>query len=114
MIFKKLLKVIISLIFIAAVLLLCFSGPFHQADGSAEYLIGSAKVQLTSGIYPTNTKALDTVITARDIPMLKYFTKLVSADFSGSGPRPILRWMCATPCPCLMAAHWTAILRALI
>lgn len=98
MIFKKLLKVIVSLIFIAAVLLLCFSGPFHQADGSAEYLIGSAKVQLTSGIYPTNAKALDAVITARDIPMLKYFTKLVSADFSGSEcHEEIMQWAEANP-----------------
>ena len=64
MILMKLLKVIISLVFIAATVLLCFSGPLHEADGSAEYLIGSAKVQLTSGVYPSDTKALNTVISA--------------------------------------------------
>ena len=82
--FKKLLKVIISLIFIASLVLFCFSGPFREAEGGADYLIGSAKVELTGGTFACDTKALNTVITARDIPMLDYFTNLVSADFSGS------------------------------
>jgi len=91
--FKKLLKLIISLIFISAAVLLCFSGPFRQAEGSPDYLIGSAKVQLTGGTFPCDTKALSTVITARDIPMLEYFPELVSADFSGSSCYgEIARW----------------------
>ena len=82
--FKKLLKVIISLIFIIAVVFFGFSGPFKEAEGGADYLIGSAKVELTGGVFACDTKALNTVITERDIPMLSYFTQLVSADFSGS------------------------------
>ena len=80
MFFKKLFTLLLT----ASAVLLCFSGPFHEADISTEYLIGSAKVRMTGGIYSTETKALDAVITERDIPMLDYFTRLVSADFSGS------------------------------
>ena len=94
----KLLKVIISLAFIAATVLLCFSGPLHEADGSAEYLFGSAKVQLTSGVYSSEAKALKAVISARDIPMLRYFPNLVSADFSGSSCyEEIGRWAQENP-----------------
>jgi len=94
----KLLKVIISLVFIAATVLLCFSGPLHEADGSAEYLIGSARVQLTSGIYSSDAKSLNAVISARDIPMLRYFPDLVSADFSGSTCyEEIARWAQENP-----------------
>lgn len=94
----KLLKVIISLVFIAATVLLCFSGPLHEADGSAEYLIGSAKVQLTSGVYPSDAKTLNTVVSERDIPMLRYFPDLVSADFTGSTCyEQIARWAQENP-----------------
>ncbi len=98
MIFKKLLKVIFSLIFIVAVVLLCFSGPFKALEGSPEYFVGSAKVELTSGIFPCETKTLNTVVTARDIAMLDYFPNLISADFSGSSCyEEISRWAAQHP-----------------
>ena len=98
MIFKKLLKVIFSLIFIVAVVLLCFSGPFKALEGSPEYFVGSAKVELTSGIFPCETKTLNTVVTARDIAMLDYFPNLISADFSGSSCyEEISRWASQHP-----------------
>ena len=98
MIFKKLLKVIFSLIFIVAVVLLCFSGPFKALEGSPEYFVGSAKVELTSGIFPCEAKTLNTVVTARDIAMLDYFPNLVSADFSGSSCyEEISRWAVQHP-----------------
>lgn len=94
MVFKK----ILSLVFISAAVVLCTSGPLHEADGSAEYLIGSARVQLTCGIFPTEAKTLDTPITERDIPMLRYFTRLNSADFSGSQcHEAIIRWADENP-----------------
>ena len=98
MIFKKLLKVIFSLIFIVAVVLLCSSGPFKALEGSPEYFVGSAKVELSSGIFPCEAKTLNTVVTARDIAMLDYFPDLVSADFSGSSCyEEIARWASQHP-----------------
>ncbi|MBQ2960643.1 MAG: hypothetical protein IJE09_05415 [Oscillospiraceae bacterium] len=82
--FKKTIKVIFSLVFIAATFLFCFSGPSRETAGGIEYLIGNAKVQLTGGTFSCEAETLDTVITERDIPMLKYFSKLKTADFSGS------------------------------
>ncbi len=80
---KKVLKLTATLLFIAGTGIFCLSGNTERT-GPADYLIGSAKVQLSGGKYAVDSKNLSTAITSRDIPMLDYFTVLESADFSGS------------------------------
>lgn len=81
---KKVLKLTASLLFIAGTGIFCLSGNHEAAPGYTDYLIGGAKVELSGGRFAVNVKELNTPITARDIPMLDYFTQLQSADFTGS------------------------------
>ena len=81
---KKVLKLTATLLFIAGTGIFCLSGNTEYKGGASDFLIGSARVELTGGKYAVGAKELNTIITARDIPMLDYFTQLQSADFSGS------------------------------
>ena len=95
---KKVLKLTAALLFIAGTGIFCLSGNTEHSGSAADYLIGSARVELSGGKYPVKTTELNAVITAQDVAMLDYFTKLESADFSGSVCYDeIARWAATNP-----------------
>ncbi len=95
---KKALKLTATLLFIAGTGIFFLSGSTEKTGAEVDYLFGSAKVELSSGRFAVNTRQLSTPISARDIPMLDYFTKLESADFSGSDCyEQIAQWVQANP-----------------
>lgn len=92
------LKVILGLLFVAAVLLLGISGPYHRPDASVRPLFGETKVRLSSGEYPQDSSSLTAVVSTGDVQALGLFPKLSQADFSGSSCYDeIIAWGEANP-----------------
>lgn len=81
---KKALKLSVSLIFLAGTGIFFLSGTKQNEGAKPEYLIGRPKVEMSAGRYAVDESHLNAIISARDIPMLDYFTNLEYADFSGS------------------------------
>ena len=80
----KAFRVIFACFIAAAALFFCLSGPLHEAEGFTKPLFGHAKVQLAGSKYSTGCREMTAVISAPDLELMKYFTELESADFSGS------------------------------
>ena len=78
------LRVFPALIYTALIILVCMSGPYHEAPANTRPLFGHSKIMLSSGRFPVETPELTAVIDSGDIPLLGYFTNLTYADFSGS------------------------------
>ena len=82
------LKAIPAIIYTALLILVCASGPFHEAPSDVKPLIGSApvtEVTLSCGTYPVETTELTAVIQSEDVAKLDALSYLTRADFSGSG-----------------------------
>ena len=67
------LKAIPAIIYTALLVLVCISGPFHEAPSDVKPLIGpapAAEVTLSCGTYPVETTELTAVIQREDISKL--------------------------------------------
>ncbi len=95
------LKAIPSIIYIVIFILVCKSGPFHEAPADVKPLLGSApvtEVTLSCGTYPAETTELTAVIQNEDVAKLDSFAYLTRADFSGSACwKEIAEWGKAHP-----------------
>ena len=95
------LKAIPAIIYTALLVLVCISGPFHEAPSDVKPLIGpapAAEVTLSCGTYPVETTELTAVIQSEDISKLDSLSYLTRADFSGSSCwKEIAEWGQAHP-----------------
>ena len=95
------LKAIPSIIYIVIFILVCKSGPFHEAPANVKPLLGSAlatEITLSCGTYPVETTELTAVIQSEDVAKLDGFSYLTRADFSGSSCwKEIAEWGKAHP-----------------
>ena len=95
------LKAIPAIIYIALLILVCASGPFHEAPSDVKPLFGSApvtEVTLSCGTYPVETTELTAVIQSEDVAKLDALSYLMRADFSGSSCwKEIAEWGKAHP-----------------
>ena len=95
------LKAIPSIIYIIIFILVCKSGPLHEAPADVKPLLGSApaaEITLSSGTYPAETTELTAVIQSEDVAKLDSFAYLTRADFSGSSCwKEIAEWGKAHP-----------------
>mgnify|MGYP002561747854 CR=1 FL=1 len=95
------LKAIPAIIYTALLILVCASGPFHEAPSDVKSLIGSApvtEVTLSCGTYPVETTELTAVIQSEDVAKLDALSYLTRADFSGSScVDEIYQWAQAHP-----------------
>ena len=81
------LKAIPAIIYTALLILVCISGPFHEAPSDVKPLIGSSsvtEVTLSCGTYPVETTEITAVIQSEDVSKLDGLSYLTCADFSGS------------------------------
>ena len=105
------LKAIPALIYTALLILVCASGPFHEAPSDVKPLIGSApvtEVTLSCGTYPVETTELTAVIQSEDVAKLDALSYLTRADFSGSSCwKEIAEWGKAHP---LLELNYTVTL----
>lgn len=94
---KKLLTIIISLAFVAALVLCCISGPMSE-KGYGTSWFGTPRVGFASGIYPVDSTSLTMVLQPGETELLKDFTMLTNVDFCGStNYDEIIAWSEANP-----------------
>ena len=79
--FKRTLRLLTAILFIAVLLLAGISGPYEEGPWITPPLFGSPKVELGGRRVSANSTSITAVISKRDIPSLVYFTKLEKADF---------------------------------
>ena len=95
------LKAIPAIIYAAMLILVCKSGPLHEASPDIKPLIGPApatEITLSCGTYPVETTEITAVIQSEDVSKLDGFLYLTCADFSGSGCwKEIAEWGDAHP-----------------
>ena len=82
--FKRTLRLLTAILFIAVLLLAGISGPYEEGPWITPPLFSSPKVELGGRRVSGNSTSITAVISKRDIPSLVYFTKLEKADFRGS------------------------------
>lgn len=80
---RRVFTAIISLIYVAFLVLCCYSGPVSE-NGAPLSVIGTPQVTLASGSYPADTVDLVAVLQSGETALLDSFTGLQSADLSGS------------------------------
>lgn len=94
---KKLLTIIISLAFVAALVLCCISGPMSD-KGQGISWFGTPKIPFSAGVYPVDSASLTMVLQPGETELLKDFTMLTSVDFCGStNYDEIIAWSEANP-----------------
>ena len=95
------LKAIPAIIYTVLLILVCKSGPFHEASADVKPLLGpapAAEITLSCGTYPADTTELTAVIQSGDVSKLDNFSYLTRADFSGSSCwKEIAEWGAAHP-----------------
>ena len=95
------LRAIPAIIYIAIFILVCKSGPFHEAPADVKPLIGPApatEITLSCGTYPVETTELTAVIQSEDVAKLDGFSYLTRADLSGSSCwKEISEWAAEHP-----------------
>lgn len=80
---SKAARVIASLLYTALFIILCISGPVHEAAGN-ETIFGGAQVKLSLGNFGKEEESLTGKIKPDDLTMLGHFSNLKEADFRGS------------------------------
>lgn len=94
----KKIKIILGILGVAALAFLCLSGPVKGTDSPVKPLLGTVKVQLSSGSYPVNSRELTAVLESGETEYLYLFENLAAADFSGSDCyEEIAAWAQANP-----------------
>ena len=109
------LRAIPAIIYTALLVLVCASGPFHEAPSDVKPIIApaaaaapAAEVTLSCGTYPAETEELTAVIQSEDISKLDKLPQLTRADFSGSSCwKEIAEWGQEHP---LLALKYTVTL----
>lgn len=96
-IIKRFFVAVISLAFIAFLMLCCLSGPLAE-NGMGTSWIGTPKVAFSSGVYPVDSTSLTLTLQPGETELLKDFTMLESVDFRGStNYDEIISWSKSNP-----------------
>lgn len=81
---RRILKALVTMIYLGFFALCCFSGPVTEEGEPAPAVIGPKLISFAAGSFPEETTALSVVLQSGETAKLSGFTGLLSADFSGS------------------------------
>ena len=80
---KKIMKGLVSLIYVALFVLCCFSWPMSES-GVSTPIIGTPNINFAAGSFPVDTVDLAVPLQPGEVSLLSGFSALGSVDFSGS------------------------------
>lgn len=94
---KRIFVTVISLAFVAFLMLCCMSGPVSE-NGQGMSFFGVPKISFSAGVYPADSTSLTFILQPGETELLKDFTMLTYADFRGStNYDEIIAWGKANP-----------------